>query len=298
MKFNFIPYYIELLDQPIPGTDRKTQNMHVLLFGLVKSFELTNKTCYAKAEWLAEKLNSTKGKIEHIRADLIKIGWLIPTRNKYGEIVELSTPELEFITPTTDPQVSTVTPTTDPQVNGDCPTGQYGTDPQVNSTTEERPQSYKINNIEKIRMSLTPPFNPSIKEEPTCVRLMPNDRDAKRRRSFAILSGLYTKFGWRGKPTAVEANNLTAALDAGRTVAEIESAIAWMEQHEYWRDKSPKSKLADEPFKQYDAFVRAQKNKQSPDATEADPDRQKGSGYQANMERLRAFNREQLKDVL
>ena len=110
----------------------------------------------------------------------------------------------------------------------------------------------------------TNPF-PS-EEETASVSIRPdkvrnvNPEDSKRRRNFHVLQAMYKYFGWRGKPTAVEAKLIGNALDSGWQPQEIGEMLEWQEKDEFYSQASICAKLSDNAFKKYDMATRKRRN--------------------------------------
>lgn len=80
-----------------------------------------------------------------------------------------------------------------------------------------------------------------------------------KRREFAILSNLYKKYGWRGKPNANEATLLHSALSVGWSPQEVDQMIAWQNTDEFYSKAALVTRLSDSAFKKYDAVRRSEK---------------------------------------
>lgn len=272
-KLYAIPYYQELMGVPIPGTNRKTQNLHVLLFGLILSLDNSDKGCWASRTELAKRLDTSENVIRDRRADLIRLGWVSVKKNKFGEITNTYTTSVEFCVTPTDNQLVV----SEPSASGND-------DHQlVVHSTEVRPQSeYKYKNInieyaisDEIAASSksfedssskesetssnnSVPFGEPVKEMPT--RSLRPDKekkaaDAKRRADYAMLGEIRKHFGFaKGSGSPEEKKLLRARLDEGWTKDEIIKVITWIkENREWYNDKPIQVCLASKVFDEYQA---------------------------------------------
>lgn len=272
-KLYSIPYYPELVGVPIPGTKRKTQTLHALLFGYISSLDNSEDGCYASKTKIAKRLGTTENVIKDRRADLIKLGWVTVEKNKFGEISRMYAAGVQFC----------VTPTSNAQIAGVQRTDCYGSNAQIARSTEVRPQSeykYKNKNIEyaisdeiaassksfedysskesETSSNNSVPFDEPVKEMPT--RSLRPDKekksaDAKRRADYAMLGEIRKHFGFaKGSGSPEEKKLLRARLDEGWTKDEIIKVITWIkENREWYKDKPIQVCLASKVFDEYQA---------------------------------------------
>lgn len=253
-KMHPIPYYPELVGQPIPGTNRKTQNQHVLLFGLLNSLDNDSSGCYMSKRNLAMRLNTTPGNINNLRADLLKLGWISVIKNKNGEITNTYTVQAELI------------PVNQPQLNTLSATAERPYQPQLNGSTEVRPQSEnnienKVikadfdksacvcpNSLETSPKEDSSPFGDPLNKSSigTDLRKSDDEQLRARRRAYAIANNVRKRLGLKGSASSQFKDGVKRWLDAGYTEDQIVEAQQMMEKsgNKYLEEANPLSRLA------------------------------------------------------
>lgn len=116
------------------------------------------------------------------------------------------------------------------------------------------------------------PFSEPIVSSHDSVSIKPNEvrrgcatpAEVRRRRSFAVLSELYKRYKWRGRPTPTEAKLIAAALDNGWTKEEMVQMVEWQNQDEFYQTLSVAGRFSDQAFKKYDAVRTNGSNKALP----------------------------------
>lgn len=103
----------------------------------------------------------------------------------------------------------------------------------------------------------------------SCVSVRPQDvpkrspAEQERRRAFAILTSIYKRFGFVGKPSAREAKLVQNALgsDTYWTEETLCEAIEWARHNEFYRDKSLLAMLSEAALKSFVASKNGGKRK-------------------------------------
>lgn len=112
------------------------------------------------------------------------------------------------------------------------------------------------------RAAAADPFAEPVEGERVSIRpdKTPDSPEAhKRKRNFYVLSKFYKYFGWRGKPTAVEAKLIGTALENGWKAVEIGEMLEWQEKDQFYSTATISARLSDNAFKRYDAVIRKQR---------------------------------------
>lgn len=290
-EFNFnlysIPFYPDLVGVPIPGSDRKTQSLHVQLFGLLISLNGREGGCYASKDYLAEKLHTTPAVIRDRRSDLIKLGWVSAIKDKYGNIERCFVHSVQF----------SPTPVNNPQIVTQPPTGGTPNHPQMVGVTGVRPQCYnkypynkdvKPAFLQKAGHSpksigdspkdepdpFQQPFGDDLTKEPSIrpTNVKDNADERARRRAYAVANDVRKRLGLKGQASSAFKQGVERWVNAGYSAEQIVEAQQMMAKSgdKYLEEASPLARLAQSNMDWYEQHRESDTSGMSGDVHEGD----------------------------